>query len=221
MVLNDKFFNRDVEIKKCFENGVPLVKFDIETNEYLDCENPNFDDADALKIKLPEYVDDENMHEEFLEKNKDLLAKLHYKDERYIIFKIDYHDPYEIIYENLSYAEMINRRIEYYAFKGTNHECEVFYNEFFVKNNHDYYFIHRRFPNYDIKEFINQIKYVYHSDINWSLNGEELNELYNLLYVNNEVWENFKKEQRHKELEEKDKEFNENLIYHMADEEKE
>ena len=31
MILNDKFFNRDIEIKKCFENGAPLMMFDKET----------------------------------------------------------------------------------------------------------------------------------------------------------------------------------------------
>lgn len=48
----------------------------------------------------------------------------------------------------------------------------------------------------------------------------DLNELYNLLYVNNDAWDKYLKEQRHKELEEKDREFNENLIYHMVEEEK-
>ena len=52
------------------------------------------------------------------------------------------------------------------------------------------------------------------------MSGEDLNELYNLLYVNNDTWDKYLKEQRHKELEEKDREFNENLIHHMVEEEK-
>lgn len=48
----------------------------------------------------------------------------------------------------------------------------------------------------------------------------DLNKLYNLLYVNNDTWDKYLKERRHKELEEKDREFNENLIYHMVEEEK-
>jgi hypothetical protein len=55
---------------------------------------------------------------------------------------------------------------------------------------------------------------------NFYLPSEDLNELYNLLYVNNDAWDEYLKEQRHKELEQKDREFNENLIYHMAEEEK-
>ena len=39
------------------------------------------------------------------------------------------------------------------------------------------------------------------------------------LEVNNDTWDKYLKEQRHKELEEKDREFNENLIYHMVEEE--
>ena len=49
---------------------------------------------------------------------------------------------------------------------------------------------------------------------------EDLNELYNLLYMNNDTWDKYLKEQRRKELEETDREFNENLIYHMVEEEK-
>ena len=41
-----------------------------------------------------------------------------------------------------------------------------------------------------------------------------------LLLVNNDTWDKYLKERRPKELEEKDREFNENLIYHMVEEEK-
>ena len=66
-----------------------------------------------------------------------------------------------------------------------------------------------------LKEFIYKLKYVHLN--NFYTSGEDLNELYNLLYVNNNTWDKYLKEQRHKELEEKDREFNENLIYHMVE----
>ena len=219
MILNDKFFNRDVEIKKCFENDVPLVMFDKETKTYIDCENPNFEECDLLKIKLPNFNNncDETV-DEFLKKNKQLIEKLHYKDENYIIIQINSYNPYEITYNELSFVEMINERIENYAFKGTHDECHKFLDDFYKKLDNCHHFIHRHFPSDDIKEFIYKLKYVHLN--NFYMSGEDLNELYNLLYVNNDTWDKYLKEQRHKELEEKDREFNENLIYHMVEEEK-
>ena len=219
MILNDKFFNRDIEIKKCFENGVPLVMFDKETKTYIDCENPNFEECDLLKIKLPNFNNncDETVNE-FLKKNKQLIEKLHYKDETYIIIQINSYNPYEITYNELSFVEMINERIENYTFKGTRDECHKFLDDFYKKLDNCHHFIHRHFPSDDIKEFIYKLKYVHLN--NFYFPSEDLNELYNLLYVNNDTWDKYLKEQRHKELEEKDREFNENLIYHMVEEEK-
>ena len=219
MILNDKFFNRDIEIKKCFENGVPLVMFDKETKTYIDCENPNFEECDLLKIKLPNFNNncDETVNE-FLKKNKQLIEKLHYKDETYIIIQINSYNPYEITYNELSFVEMINWRIENYTFKGTRDECHKFLDDFYKKLDNCHHFIHRHFPSDDIKEFIYKLKYVHLN--NFYFPSEDLNELYNLLYVNNDAWDKYLKEQRHKELEEKDREFNENLIYHMVEEEK-
>ena len=113
---------------------------------------------------------------------------------------------------------MINERIENYAFKGTYDECHKFLDDFYKKLDKGSHFIHRHFPSNDIKEFIYKLKYVHLN--NFYMSGEDLNELYNLLYVNNNTWDKYLKEQRHKELEEKDREFNENLIYHMVEEEK-
>ena len=219
MILNDKFFNRDIEIKKCFENGVPFVMFDKETKTYIDCENPNFEKCDLLKIKSPNFNNngDETVNE-FLKKNKQLIEKLHYKDETYIIIQINSYNPYEITYNELSFVEMINERIENYAFKGTYDECHKFLDDFYKKLDNCHHFIHRHFPSNDIKEFIYKLKYVHLN--NFYMSGEDLNELYNLLYVNNDAWNKYLKEQRHKELEEKDREFNENLIHHMVEEEK-
>ena len=219
MILNDKFFNRDVEIKKCFENDVPLVMFDKETKTYIDCENPNFEECDLLKIKSPNFNNncDETVNE-FLKKNKQLIEKLHYKDETYIIIQINSYNPYEITYNELSFVEMINERIENYTFKGTRDECHKFLDDFYKKLDNGYHFIHRHFPSNDIKDFIYKLKYVHMN--NFYFPSEDLNELYNLLYVNNDTWDKYLKEQRHKELEEKDREFNENLIYHMVEEEK-
>ena len=219
MILNDKFFSRDIEIKKCFENGVPLVMFDKETKTYVDCENPNFEECDLLKIKSPNFNNncDETVNE-FLKKNKQLIEKLHYKDETYIIIQINSYNPYEITYNELSFVEMINERIENYTFKGTRDECHKFLDDFYKKLDNCHHFIHRHFPSNDIKEFIYKLKYVHLN--NFYMSGEDLNELYNLLYVNNDAWNKYLKEQRHKELEEKDREFNENLIYHMVEEEK-
>ena len=219
MILNDKFFHRDIEIKKCFENGVPLVMFDKETKTYIDCENPNFEECDLLKIKLPNFNNncDETVNE-FLKKNKQLIEKLHYKDETYIIIQINSYNPYEITYNELSFVEMINERIENYTFKGTRDECHKFLDDFYKKLDNCHHFIHRHFPSDDIKEFIYKLKYVHLN--NFYFPSEDLNELYNLLYVNNDTWDKYLKEQRHKELEEKDREFNENLIYHMVEEEK-
>ena len=219
MILNDKFFNRDVEIKKCFENDVPLVMFDKETKTYVDCENPNFEECDLLKIKLPNFNNncDETVNE-FLKKNKQLIEKLHYKDETYIIIQINSYNPYEITYNELSFVEMINERIENYTFKGTRDECHKFLDDFYKKLDNCHHFIHRHFPSNDIKDFIYKLKYVHMN--NFYFPSEDLNELYNLLYVNNDTWDKYLKEQRHKELEEKDREFNENLIYHMVEEEK-
>ena len=219
MILNDKFFNRDVEIKKCFENDVPLVMFDKETKTYVDCENPNFEECDLLKIKLPNFNNncDETVNE-FLKKNKQLIEKLHYKDETYIIIQINSYNPYEITYNELSFVEMINERIENYTFKGTRDECHKFLDDFYKKLDNCHHFIHRHFPSNDIKDFIYKLKYVHMN--NFYFPSEDLNELYNLLYVNNDTWDKYLKEQRHKELEEKDREFNENLIHHMVEEEK-
>ena len=155
MILNDKFFNRDIEIKKCFENGVPLVMFDKETKTYIDCENPNFEECDLLKIKLPNFNNncDETVNE-FLKKNKQLIEKLHYKDETYIIIQINSYNPYEITYNELSFVEMINERIENYTFKGTRDECHKFLDDFYKKLDKGFHFIHRHFPSDDIKEFI-------------------------------------------------------------------
>ena len=217
MILNDKFFDREIELRKCFEDGVPLVKFDIETKSYIDCENPNFEESDCLKIKLPNHEEGEELGV-FLENNRELIKKLNYKNEQYVIFKVDFYDPYEITYEELAFVEMINQRIEHYAFKGTHAECLDFCNDFYEKHDKDYTFTHRHSPTNDIKDFINKIKYVMG---NAYFPNENLNELYNLLYVNNDAWEKYLKEQKHKELEQKDIEFNENLIYHMVEEEKE
>ena len=219
MILNDKFFSRDIEIKKCFENGVPLMIFDKETKTYIDCENPNFEECDLLKIKSPNFNNngDETVNE-FLKKNKQLIEKLHYKDETYIIIQINSYNPYEITYNELSFVEMINERIENYTFKGTRDECHKFLDDFYKKLDNCHHFIHRHFPSDDIKEFIYKLKYVHLN--NFYFPSEDLNELYNLLYVNNDTWDKYLKEQRHKELEEKDREFNENLIYHMVEEEK-
>ena len=153
-----------------------------------------------------------------MKKNKQLIEKLHYKDENYIIIQINSYNPYEITYNELSFVEMINERIENYAFKGTHDECHKFLDDFYKKLDNGYHFIHRHFPSNDIKDFIYKLKYVHMN--NFYFPSEDLNELYNLLYVNNDTWDKYLKEQRHKELEEKDREFNENLIYHMVEEEK-
>lgn len=132
MIFNDKVFDRNVEIKKCFEDGVPLVKFDVYAYTYTDCENPNFEECDLLKIKLPNRDNNEDV-DDFLKNNKELLKKLHYKDEQYIIIRIDFYNPFEITYEELSFVEMINRRIEHYAFKGSHDECHNFCDELYKK----------------------------------------------------------------------------------------
>ena len=190
-----------------------------ETKTYIDCENPKLEEWELLKIKLPNFNNncDETVNE-FLKKNKQLIEKLHYKDETYIIIQINSYNPYEITYNELSFVEMINERIENYTFKGTRDECHKFLDDFYKKLDNCHHFIHRHFPSDDIKEFIYKLKYVHLN--NFYMSGEDLNELYNLLYINNDAWDKYLKEQRHKELEEKDREFNENLIYHMVEEEK-
>ena len=222
MILNDKFFDREIELKKCFEDGVPLVKFDIETQSYIDCENPNFEESELLKVKIPRFNRKTDEPMDFVKNNQDLIKLLNYKDERYTILVRDKNNPWNISYYDLSYCEMINLCFEHYAFKGTNEEGKLFRNEWCEKHIKDYKYMHfcHRNPNHDIYDFMNVITDIYKYD-NECFSGTDLNDLYNLLYVKNETWEKFKKEQRHKELEEKDIEFNENLIYHMTEEEKE
>lgn len=84
-------------------------------------------------------------------------------------------------------------------------------------DNDKHMILHRHFSNDDIKDFIYKIKYVHMN--NPAFSSEKMNELYNLLYVNNKSWDKYREKQKRKESEEKDREFNENLIYHMMEDE--